>query len=132
MNYIRNNGIVLAATRSALWLAVVVALAVSVTNGAFAGSATWKLNPTSGDWNTAANWTPETVPNDPSDIATFGQSTQSSVSISTSVDVSDIVFNAGASPFEVAVTPRAGSLNISGGGITNNSGLIQRFVAPAY
>ncbi len=36
-----------------------------------AGSATWTLNPTSGDWNTAANWTPATIPNSPTDIATF-------------------------------------------------------------
>jgi hypothetical protein len=27
-----------------------------------AGSATWNLNPTGGDWNTAANWTPATCP----------------------------------------------------------------------
>jgi hypothetical protein len=27
-----------------------------------AGSATWDQNPTSGDWNAAANWTPQTVP----------------------------------------------------------------------
>jgi hypothetical protein len=27
-----------------------------------AGSATWNLNPTSGDWNIAANWNPMTVP----------------------------------------------------------------------
>ena len=36
-----------------------------------AGSATWNLNPTSGDWNTAANWMPNTVPDGPNDIATF-------------------------------------------------------------
>ena len=41
---------------------------------AHAGSATWNLNPTSDDWNTADNWTPNTVPNDPADIATFGLS----------------------------------------------------------
>src|SRR5438552_7700893 len=39
-----------------------------------AGSATWNLNPTSGDWNTASNWTPATVPNGPDDTATFGVS----------------------------------------------------------
>ena len=38
---------------------------------AFAGSATWNSNPVSNDWNTAANWTPATVPNGPEDIATF-------------------------------------------------------------
>jgi len=29
---------------------------------AYATDATWNLNPTSSDWNTAANWTPNTVP----------------------------------------------------------------------
>src|SRR5439155_17434789 len=36
-----------------------------------AGSATWNLNPMSGDWNTAANWTPATVPNSPADTASY-------------------------------------------------------------
>ena len=35
-----------------------------------AGSALWNLNPTSGDWNTVANWTPSTVPNGPRDTVT--------------------------------------------------------------
>jgi hypothetical protein len=35
---------------------------------AYAGSAHWNLNPTSGDWNTAANWTPNEVPNGPADL----------------------------------------------------------------
>ncbi len=43
-----------------------------------AGSATWRVNPSSGDWNTAANWTPMTVPNGPIDTATFGFSTTTS------------------------------------------------------
>jgi hypothetical protein len=32
---------------------------------AHAGSAQWNLNPISGDWNTAENWTPMAVPNGP-------------------------------------------------------------------
>src|SRR6266481_1802477 len=44
---------------------------LAATHAAFSGSATWNLNPTSTDWNTAANWTPETVPNGTTDIATF-------------------------------------------------------------
>jgi len=47
-----------------------------------AGSATWKLNPTTGDWNTAANWNPPTVPNQPTDIATFDVSNTAQISIS--------------------------------------------------
>ena len=47
-----------------------------------AGSATWDLDPMSGDWNTAANWTPTTVPNHPADTATFGLSNTTDVAIS--------------------------------------------------
>ena len=31
----------------------------------YAISAQWDLNPISGDWNTAENWTPTTIPNGP-------------------------------------------------------------------
>src|SRR6476659_5983602 len=37
----------------------------------FAGSATWNLNPANGEWETATNWTPATIPNGPNDTATF-------------------------------------------------------------
>ena len=36
-----------------------------------AGSATWKRNARSGDWNTKTNWTPAHVPNASADTATF-------------------------------------------------------------
>ena len=36
-----------------------------------AGSATWNLNPVSGDWNRYRNWTPNTVPNSGQAVATF-------------------------------------------------------------
>jgi hypothetical protein len=50
-----------------------------------AGSATWKLDPTSNDWNTAANWTPETVPDEATDVATFGASNVTSISVASSI-----------------------------------------------
>jgi hypothetical protein len=34
----------------------------------YAISAQWDLDPISGDWNTAANWTPNEVPNGPADL----------------------------------------------------------------
>src|SRR5436190_21040031 len=34
-----------------------VILSLVLTTHVYAGSATWNLNPTSGDWNTATNWT---------------------------------------------------------------------------
>jgi len=45
------------------------------------------MNPISSDWNTAANWTPPTVPNASHDIATFSLSNQTSVSISANIRV---------------------------------------------
>ncbi len=92
-----------------------------------ADSATWRANPSSGDWNTAANWTPMTVPNGPDDTATFATSNTIGVSPSADTQVAGIVFNAGASTFTITVNSPL-SLTISGVGITNNSGIIQNFV----
>jgi len=93
-----------------------------------AGSATWKANPISGDWNTAANWTPMTVPNAPTDTATFAASNQTTVSNSAAVEVDSVVFDAGASAFTI-MPARAFPFYIEGVGITNNSGIVQNFVA---
>ena len=60
-----------------------------------ADSATWLLSPQDSAWENANNWTPGGPPNGPSDIATFAQSSQTGVSISTSVEVNSIVFTSG-------------------------------------
>jgi hypothetical protein len=97
----------------------------------FAGSATWSAAPSSSDWNTATNWSPATVPNGPSDIATFGVSNIVGLSTSANTEVNGIVFSSGASSFAIS----AGSafpFSISGAGITNNSGLVQNFVGGTF
>jgi len=94
---------------------------------ASAGSATWKAAPVSGDWNAPTNWTPNTVPNGPSDVATFGPSTQRAISLSDDVEVNEIVFDPGGSRFAINSISTA-VLTISGAGITNNSGMTQQFV----
>jgi len=94
---------------------------------AFACSATWNLNPTSGEWNTAANWTPATVPSGLNDIATFAVSNTTSVSPSDRVQVRGISFVAGASAFTITIIAQR-SFTFIGGGITNDSGVIQNFV----
>lgn len=92
-----------------------------------------EANPATGDWNTASNWSPMTVPNAPSDTATFATSNQTNVSISADTEVSSIVFTPGASAFTIRILPEGigGSLgnvlDISGG-IINNAGSIQNFV----
>ncbi|MGB8339981.1 MAG: autotransporter-associated beta strand repeat-containing protein [Chthoniobacterales bacterium] len=92
-----------------------------------ADSATWNLNPTNGDWNTAANWTPMTVPNGPSDVATFATSNGTGISLEADDEVSSIVFSAGASSYTITDLKR--TLTISGAGVINNSGATQNFVA---
>ena len=94
---------------------------------AYAGSATWNLNPTNGDWNTAANWTPATVPNGPGDIATFDVSNITKVSVSADIEVDSILFDPGASALTVSL-PVEATLNLSGAGLTNNSATMQNFV----
>src|SRR5262249_45605708 len=71
------------------------------------------------------NWTPATTPNGPNDIATFATSNVRFVAPEGDTQVNSIVFNAGASPFTIAVL--APTLTISGVGITNNSGITQNF-----
>jgi hypothetical protein len=59
----------------------IFALTTSFLPSAHAGNATWDQSPTSGDWNTAAHWTPATVPNGFADTATFSVSNTTNVSI---------------------------------------------------
>ena len=94
---------------------------------AYAGSATWDLNPTSGNWNTAANWTPMTVP---SDTATFALSNTTNVSVGfPGVGIDNITFtSAAANSFAITVHGSSTVFNIVGAGITNNSSIIQNFV----
>ena len=107
-----------------------------------AGSATWNLNPTNNDWNTAANWTPSTIPNTQADMATFGASNITSLTVGewsdgsgqTDTMVHGIVFAPGAASYTITVTPVfdvvfPSILEIYKGGVTNNSGVVQNFVA---
>jgi len=105
----------------------VLLLLFSIGGAALAGSATWNLSPTNGDWTNAANWTPATVPNGPSDTATFQSSNTTSVTLFGTIEVNGIVFNSGASAF--TLNPTFGSnLAISGTGVANSSGITQSFV----
>ena len=68
-----------------------------------AGSATWLLFPQDSAWENANNWTPGGPPNGPSNVATFAQSSQTAVNISTSVEVNRIVFTSDAGSFTLAM-----------------------------
>jgi autotransporter-associated beta strand protein len=93
-----------------------------------AGSATWATNATSGDWNTAANWRPQTVPNTSSDIATFATSNQKQIGISAITAIAGINFNQGADTFTIISEP-GDPLTLSGSGIINSSGKLQTFLS---
>jgi autotransporter-associated beta strand protein len=109
-------------------LAVLALAYCAVSSTAQADSGTWLANPTNGDWNTAANWSSNSVPNGSSDIATFDFSNETHVSISAPTTVAGIVFDAGASGFFYNITCQEGqSLSFVGTGITNNSGTLQTF-----
>jgi autotransporter-associated beta strand protein len=105
---------------------------------AYAGSATWNLNPSSGDWLTPTNWTPITVPNGPKDIATFGLSNTTFVTISEEsqhTEVNSIIFTpAATNPYNITVRSHgigSPTLTLSGAGIINNSGITQTLVVGA-
>jgi len=114
---------------------VIYVFLCSLGANSFAGGATWSSNPVSDDWNTAANWTPNTVPNGPADVATFATSDITELVFSAIIQTNEIIFNPGASAFTL-MTADSGQLTISGTGITNNSGITQNFVtnnfAPIY
>jgi hypothetical protein len=105
-------------------LLILISLAFALH--ARAGSATWNLNPASNDWNTAANWTPATVPNMPADTATFGVSNKKSISTSAGFGLNGMVFNPGASAYTISTSD---FIDISGTGIVNNSGVTQNIIA---
>jgi hypothetical protein len=95
-----------------------------------AGSATWLSTPQDSAWENLNNWTPGGPPNGPSNIATFAQSSQTAVNISTSVEVNRIVFTSDAGSFTLAIPEiffTGGELIISGTGVINNSSVLQTF-----
>ena len=115
--------------RPAILASSVAALAVLCLVPRPALAQTWLLNPGSGDWNTAANWTPATVPNSPSATATFGASNTTSISLSANTEVGAITFTANATAPYTITTGNSLTLTISGAGITNNSGGAQNIVS---
>ena len=96
-----------------------------------AGSATWLSSPQDSAWENPNNWTAGGPPNGPSDVATFSQSSQTDVFISSSVQVNSIVFKSGAPSFDLILLPTVtgGELILSGTGIVDNSGVLQTLEA---
>ncbi len=108
-------------------LLLAFALFLLASSPAPAGSGTWILNPISSDWNTAANWSSNTVPG-PLDIATFAVSNQTEISITDGSSVGQVVFQGGASAYQIAALSNE-SLTVLDGGIDNESGIVQKLTA---
>jgi hypothetical protein len=107
--------------------AICCLLTLILASFTYAISAQWDLDPISGDWNTAANWTPMAIPNGPADIATFGLSNTTDVSISANTEVNSIIFTpAATNHYTITVNPDI-TLTLSARGIKNNSGITQTF-----
>jgi hypothetical protein len=95
----------------------------------YAASATWLSSPQDSAWENANNWTPGGPPNGPSDTATFVQSSQTDVNISTSKEVNSIVFTSSSFTFNISPDGAfGGELIISGVGVANNNSVLQTFL----
>jgi autotransporter-associated beta strand protein len=103
------------------------AVTLPVIETSLGGSATWAEQAVNNDWNTEANWIPNTIPNGPTDVATFATSNITDITTAPGiVEISSIVFDAAAMPFRITVG--VGSVvKISGTGIVNNSEIVQSF-----
>jgi hypothetical protein len=97
-------------------------------SAALAGSATWLANPSNGNWNNSANWSPNTVPsNFISDVGTFDKSSITNIFFSNSFsEFGGIAFTQNASAFTFNVPFNV--VDMGGVGIVNNSGKTQNFV----
>ena len=100
--------------------AAILPLLISTASTSFAASATWLASPTSGDWDTVANWTVGGPPNGAGDTATFASSSITGITLSRNTEVNGITFNTGASAFTIHASDGF-MFSISGVGITNNS-----------
>ena len=105
------------------FLTAAALLFLVVQRQSLAGSATWSDNPSSGDWNDAANWIPNTVPNGTSDIATFGTSNVTDVVNTDGIaNLDSLVLNPGAPQYTISAFY---NIALYGTGIVNNSGTMR-------
>jgi autotransporter-associated beta strand protein len=108
-----------------------ILLSVTLAIHAYAGSATWNLNPATNDWNTATNWTPNTVPNGPTDIATFALSNTTSVSSSDDISLGGLIFSDEAPAYTITIAEINHRLALYGDGVRNDSGVEQTILVPS-
>ncbi|MEO6848804.1 MAG: autotransporter-associated beta strand repeat-containing protein, partial [Chthoniobacterales bacterium] len=87
-------------------------------------SYTWNGSAEDLQWYTNTNWTPTGIPQSSSDTAIFNTSSGLILTGTTFSTISDLQFNTGAGGFVIS-TSATGGFGFNGGGITNNSGVLQ-------
>ncbi len=128
MTAIPNSLRLITPSRHTLTATLLVILAIFFSlDLARAGSAVWSDIPATSDWNTSANWLPQTVPDGKVDVATFDRSFVRDVFLSDPTSVAEIVFSAEADSYSINVAP-SDSLTFTTVGITNSSEVGQTFV----
>ena len=94
-----------------------------------AGSATWTQTPADNNWINPNNWMPNTVPNSTTDVATFGASNTTAISILAPINLARVTFAAGASAYSITVANNQSLTLWGGASIINNSGVEQNLIA---
>ncbi len=112
--------------------ALAVLALVALPASTRAASGTWLLNPANNNWDNNANWTGATYPQAAAQTATFDLSNLTDPHVTINTTVGSIVFNSNAAsnPFTITVNQSV-IFNVSGAGVTNNSGATQNFVLDA-
>jgi autotransporter-associated beta strand protein len=109
-------------------LTTTAAVALLAALPARAQDATWLVNPGSGNFNTAANWTPPTVP---TGTAFFGPSNTTLIAFQpfTTTSIGTLQFNANAPAYSFITSDGlTTSISITGAGIVNGSSNAPTFI----
>ncbi|MCG8316549.1 MAG: hypothetical protein MI976_25330 [Pseudomonadales bacterium] len=94
-------------------------------------TSTWKQNPTTNEWNSAANWSPEEVP---MDQAIFSVSSQTTLSFAadSNAQIGTIEFDENSTGYTFRFATAANpALTICGAGVRNHSQIQQSFIVAA-
>ena len=96
-----------------------------------AQDATWTPpNPNTFNFETATNWTPNTVP---TGTAFFGSAASTTVSVNSAVTIGSFIFNAGAPAYFIALqTQNSASLTFTGFGVVNRSANTVTFAPSSF
>ena len=103
--------------------ALLLALSLRAVSG---DSAIWNIDPPTNNWNAETNWTPNTIPNGPQDVATFDLTTMTLLVIHSDIELNTLFFTENALPqMRITVGDTSSdpvvSLTLSGTGIVNNT-----------